>query len=374
MALTVVVAPVFLVGASAGRVGADLGRGSAGVAVAIFFASAGLCAVPMGRIAERSGATVALRTGIVVAGVTSLVVASAVDHWWHLYVVLAVAGGAVGLVDTGAARAFVDTLPERRHGLAFGAKEASVPAASLLAGLSLPVLAERSGWRAGFVGVAVLAVVVLATVPASIGVGRVSSSTDSATKVVWGPLVLFAVGAGLGTGAATASATLLVPAFEDRGWAESSAGILLAVASAASISVRLAVGLQSDRRSGFAWPAQWWLMAAGALGAATLAITQRGGFGASAGAMVVIGLGWGWPGLAFQTATRITPEAPAVAAGVILAGLSLGGSAGPALFSALASSVSYRASWAMASAALGLGAVAVIAARRWHERTVASVA
>lgn len=71
----------------------------------------------------------------------------------------------MGRVDTGAARAFSDRVPVGRQGLAFGIKEASIPGASMLAGLSLPVIAAALGWRASFVAAAAVAAVVLVALP-----------------------------------------------------------------------------------------------------------------------------------------------------------------------------------------------------------------
>ncbi len=366
LALTAVTAPVFLTGALSTRMRDDFGGSGAAVAVTAFFVGAGLLSVPTGWVADRIGARRSLQAGVLVSGVADLVIATVVGGWWQVAAVLLVAGMAVGLVDTGGARAFSDGVPDRRQGLAFGVKEASVPAASLLAGLSIPLLAQQVGWRAAFAVAVAFTPAVLVLAPADHG-RREAAERPSGGGGQRGPLVLFAVGIALGTAAATAAATLFVPAFDDRGWSEGGAGFLLAVVSAASITVRLLSGWSSDRHP----PSSWWatasLMAVGAVGAALLAATAHGDAAAWAvvGALLVIGGGWGWTGLAFQTAVRVSPGEPALAAGIVLAGLSVGGAAGPAAFGAIGSAVSYGAAWATAAGAFAGGTLAVVGARWW---------
>lgn len=371
VALTTTVVPAFLTGALSGRIGDDLGfgDGGAGAAVAAFFVGAGVFAVPMGRVTERIGPTRALRAGALVSAAAALAIAAFASSLWQLVALLAVAGSAVGLVDTGAARAFGDSVPSTRHGIAFGAKEASVPAASLAAGLSIPVLAEQLGWRSAFVAGALLAPLVWVLVP-RLAADRPLPSDGRSGADGRGPLVLFAAGVALGCAAATAASTLLVPAIEDRGWDESDAGILLAVASGASIAVRLAAGSRGDRVPRSTWAMVATLLGVGAVGAVLLATTSAGPAGV-VGAIAVIGGGWGWTGLAFQTAVRVGRDRPAAAAGIVLTGLSVGGAAGPAAFGAIASALSYSAAWATAAVALVAGGVAILASKHWLESTSA---
>jgi len=356
--------PAFLAGALSSRIGDDLGfgDGAAGAAVAAFFVGSGLLAVPMARLTERIGPARALRAGVAASAACGIVVAAGVSSWWQLALVLFVAGTTVGLVDTGAARAFGDALPSGRLGIAFGAKEASVPAAALVAGLSIPVLVDRTGWRAAFLLGALLVPVVWAVVP-RLAAGPARTDPDDGGERPPSALVLFAAGVGAAGGAATAASTLLVPALEDRGWSEGGAGWLLAAASLASIGVRVVAGVRSDERPGGSWGLFLALVVAGAAGALLLAATSATAPGA-AGAVTVIGAGWGWTGLAYVTAVRVGGQRPAAAAGVVLTGLSIGGAGGPAAFGAIASAWSYAAAWAAAAGALVLGAAAVAVARR----------
>lgn len=355
--LTVSVLPVFLVGALAGPIGADLGFGSAGTGLAItaFFAAGAVTAVPMGRLTERLGATVTMRAGVALSGSTTLAIGLLVDAWWHLAALLALAGCSVGLADTGGARSFADAIRTGRHGLAFAAKEASVPAASMLAGFSIPLLAERFGWTWAFVVGACLAPVVVLLIPPAARTGRHEEPVDAAAgrpkALMW-----LAIGVAVAAAASNAAATLFVPAMTDVGWSAGSAGALLALASIVTMGTRLVLGWASDQLPA----ATWWHLAGaislGAVGAGLLAGASAGPL-IPVGTILVLGAGWGWSGLAFLSAVRAAPRTPAVAAGVVLTSLAAGGASGPAAFGLIAERASYTASWVTCAAAFVVAAI-----------------
>lgn len=371
--LTVGVIPVFLVGALSSDMGSDLGFGSAGtgLAITVFFAAGGLTAVAMGKVTERIGARAAMRSGVVISGVCTLALGTVVGSLWQLAVVLAVAGTAIGLIDTGGARSFADAIRAERHGLAFGAKEASVPAASMLAGFSLPLLASTLGWEWVFIVGAGLAPSVWWLVPGGQRVGRLGPRAGpGAGDRGAGPrrrigLVVFAIGVAFGAAASSAAATLFVPAVTDAGWSSGSAGVLLAAASIVSVATRLALGWSSDAVPGGTWQLLAGSLALGAIGVAMLAVADSGVL-IPLGAILALGAGWGWSGLAFLSAVRSTPDAPAVAAGIVLTGLAAGGAVGPAAFGLLAETWSYQVSWTVASVALGVAAALAVVTRRAH--------
>lgn len=370
--LTVGVIPVFLVGALSSDMGADLGFGSAGtgLAITVFFAAGGVTAVVMGKVTERVGARAAMRAGVAISGVCTLALGTVVGSLWQLAVVLAVAGTAIGLIDTGGARSFADAIRAERHGLAFGAKEASVPAASMLAGFSLPLLASTLGWEWVFVVGAALAPAVWWMVPGGQRVGRLDPVVAETDGEIALPrrralLIVFAVGVAFGAAASSAAATLFVPAVTDAGWTSGSAGLLLAAASVVSIATRLLLGWSSDATPGGTWQLLAGSLGLGAVGVGMLA-TADSGILIPLGALLALGAGWGWSGLAFLSAVRATPDAPAVAAGIVLTGLASGGAVGPAAFGFLAETWSYQVSWTAASLALAVAAVLAVATRRAH--------
>ena len=354
LALAAAVVPVFLLGALSGQLGEELGVGPAalGVVLTVFFAAAGIAAVPFGRVTERIGAGAAMRLGVAVSAAVCVAIALVATSFWQLVALMAVGGSVVGLIDTGTARAFAERVHAAHRGLAFGVKEASVPVASMLAGVSVPLLALTFGWRAAFAAGAVLAPIVWVALPPLLaGDGRRSYGR---AKRAGPSLVALAIGVGFGAGAANSGATFLVPAAAANGLTVGAAGTLLAVASVASVIARVSVGWVVDRTTRPPAGMVAIAMAVGALGGVVLAV--NGPLGVVIGAVLLLGGGWGWTGLAFLAAVRSSPQAPAAAAGVVLTGLAVGGAVGPVLFGSTAARWSYGHAWALVAVALALGA------------------
>jgi predicted MFS family arabinose efflux permease len=378
-ALTAAVLPVFLVGAASDAIRADLGLGETaiGAAVTVVFVSVGLTAATVGRLTERLGATAALRTGVLVSAGAAVLIGSFATSWWLLAAPLVLVGIAIGLVDTGGARAFADRLATDHQGAAFGIKEASVPSASLLAGLALPTLVVWLDWRASFLAAPAIALLVLVLLPRrpapdppaahretawpDPATTREADAVTSPDPVARRRLLRFAVGVGLGSGAATAAATFLVPASTARGLSITGAGVLLVVASLASIGARIGLGRWADRDGAVPTRAVAACCIAGGVGVELLAAPVPAPVVALA-SVLLLGAGWGWTGLAFLAAVRARPDAPAVAAGTVLTGLGAGGAAGPIGFGALAGTWSYAVAWAAAATCLlAAGALAASA-------------
>lgn len=371
-ALTAVMLPVFLVGALGDHLRRDLGIGEAGLGAVVtaLFLVAAVAAPVAGRLAERTGPALPLRTGVVGAAALAAIAATARGPW-YLGVALAAVGVTIALVDTGAARAFADQIAGDRLGTAFGIKEASVPAASLLAGLAVPTLAAGVGWRSAFLAAAVVGIAVVAVVPRnpprqSGGAAGPAAAGDAPTAgATSGAILVFAAGVGLGAGAATATATFLVPAMLNRGLGATAAGLSLSAASIASILARLLFGRWADRPSAAPVEAIAVMCLVGAAASVVL-IAPVPAAVAVAAAIVVVGAGWGWTGLAFLAAVRANPAAPGAAAGTVLSGLGAGGALGPLAYGALAGRVGYAAAWAaVALAFLAAGATSVMARRRF---------
>ncbi len=386
--------PVFLLSALAPSIQLDLGFGEAGlgIAVAAFFLAAAASSVPGGRFADRFGAPVALRTGLAIAASGSLLVALFAGSRWSLAGAMFLGGTALGFVDTGGARAISAAVPVTRQGFAFGSKEASIPAASFLAGASVPLLGAQLGWRPAFgigVGFAALVGALVSSrleqtarqvnpvnpahEPVSVREGHpVSDRThDEVTPGSAWPLVLLSITAALGGGAAAATTAFLVASSVTGGLAPGSAGILLAVASAVAIGARLGVGAAADRRASAAVPLVAWMLALGGSGAIGLASASAGlvpGWSAGpvlvVGAVLAIGAGWGWTGLVFLAAVRLDPARPAKAAGIVLVGLGIGGAVAPALFGGVAGRAGYSSAWTIAAAAMFMAMATATLAHR----------
>lgn len=365
VALACAAVPVFLVGALSELVRAELGFDEAGIGagVAVFFVAAALGAYPAGRVTERLGGRTAMLAGAVAASAAGLVIGVLARQWWHMAGLLAIAGASVGLIDTGGARAFTGVVPARRHGLAFGVKEASVPAASMLAGAAVPLLGVTVGWRPAFaIGMLLVPVVWLLLPSPARDLSPDSAVTAGSPPAAVSLLVLVAIGSAAGTGAATAAASFLVPTASRVGLSVGTAGALLAAASVLSILMRVIVGHLADRVPHRELLVTAALLVAGAGGAlllgadsATLAVP---------GGLLVLGGGWGWTGLVFLSAVRTSPHAPASATGIVLTGRAAGGAIGPLTFGVLASRIDYPTAWLATTLALIAGAAIIWVAHR----------
>ena len=344
--------PVFLLGGLAVLVGEELGLGELqlGLAVSVFFTAAAVAAVPAGRLVARLGARRSTVAAALVSAVTLLVCAAA-PGYAVLVAALAVAGAGNALAQIGSNEALARVVPPRRQGLAFGIKQSAVPAATLLAGLALPVLGLTLGWRAAFAGAALVAVGCVALAPADAPAApRAPGSPAPAPDPERGPLVVVALAAALGSGAAGGLGAFLVVAAVQVGLSPGQAGLLLAAGSGLSVAVRLAAGWDADRRTGGHLTVVTAMLGSGALGMALLAT------GSPAlllpAVVLAFALGWGWPGLLNLAVVRLHPSAPAAATSVSQGGVFLGAALGPVLFGLVVELASFRAAWSAAAVAL----------------------
>jgi predicted MFS family arabinose efflux permease len=377
LGLAVAMLPMFLFGALSVTIGEQLGFDEArtGLALTGFFLAAAVSAVPIGRVTERIGARRAIRIGVAVSALASLAIGTVVASWWVLAVVLVIAGGVLPFVDTGGARAFTTAISAGRRGLAFGVKEASVPFASMLAGLAVPLLAATIGWRAAFVAaaaigpVAWLGVGVIADRGTAAGAGGPATPARPRTPAAGSPALptavrWYAAGFALAGGASSTALAFLVPSAIAAGMTAGVAGTTLAVASVSSIAMRLVAGWGADRFVTAVTRGLVLLIGLGALGALLLAL-EPPTVGIVVAAFLLLAGGAGWTGLGFTAVVRAAPTLPASASALALTGLAVGGTAGPSLFGAAVSRAGYGVGWALLALAFGLGASFVaVAARR----------
>ena len=362
------VLPVFLTGAVAVQVQADLGFGDAalGLAVGAFFAAGAATSALNGRVAERLGAgrsmrLAALASAVVLAGIAALAVS------WAVLVGLLVAGGlANSLAQPATNLHLARTVRAGRQGLAFGVKQSAIPAATLLGGLAVPAVALTVGWRwayaLGAVGAAGAALAIGGQVAAP-GQGRPARRArrpvgDAPLR----PLVVLSLGSGLGAAAANSLGAFLVTSAVAAGLAEGQAGLLLTGGSVVGLGVRLVVGARADRRGRSHLPVVAAMLAGGTVGYALLAT------GAPPllvlGTPVAFGAGWGWPGLFNLAVVRSSPAAPGAATGITQTGTYAGSVVGPLAFGAIAGSSGYGTAWLVVAVASVAAAAAVLVGRR----------
>jgi MFS family permease len=361
---TVGVLPAFLTGGLAVQVRDELDFGSAalGLAVAAFFASSSLASAVMGRLVERIGFHRGMRLAAIGGAASLLGVALLARSWTGLVACLVLGGLANAASHPATNLSLAREVPARRQGLSFGVKQAAIPAATLLAGLAVPTIAVTFGWRWAFAGGAALALAVALFVPAGAPGGVVRRLAEAREKDArFAPLVLLALGIGLGSTATAPLGTFLVESSVAAGLRVDTAGLLLALGSAVNIVVRVAFGHLADGMSGGRLQLVAAMLGIGVVGFVLLAT------GESAlilpGALLAFGAGWGWPGLFNFAVVKTSPGAPAAATGVTQTGASGGAALGPLVFGLVVEAASYDVAW-LVSGAIALGALAAILAGR----------
>jgi MFS family permease len=361
---TICVLPAFLTGGLAVRIRADLGFGVAelGLAVTAFFASAALASALLGRVVERIGS----RSGMLVAtllGALSLAgIGAFASSWGQLVGFLVLAGAGHALGHPASNLLLAGAIARRRQGLAFGLKQAAVLAATLLGGLATPIVGLALGWRSAFLFGAAIALAIGALVWRSEARLPAAAPRSGPRRARLGPLLLPTLGICLGSAAGVSLAAFLVEAGVASGMGESAAGLLLAVASAVGLAVRVGAGWHSDRRASGRLRIVVAMLVAGACGFGLLALADPG-WPFVAGALLAFGLGWGWPGVFNFAIVDIHRQAPAAATGITQTGTYAGSAAGPLAFGLVVEHGSYTTAW-LCSAGIVLAAAAAMHAGR----------
>ncbi len=360
--------PVYLVGTMAIQVRHSLHFGTAdlGLAVGAFYLGAAMSSVPGSRLAEAVGGARVMRAILIANCGVELTIASAATSWALLSTLLFLAGALSGIMSPGtnlflARRSAVD-----RQGLAFGIKQSAVPFASLLGGLAVPAVALSVGWRWAFVLAGLVAFGASWAIPASrtsLAERRRRHHLQPRAEVHTAPLAVLAAGLGLEMLATSGCVAFLVSSAVHIGYQKGTAGLIVALASVVAVVCRIASGVQADRRGARHFRVISMMMGIGVGGYAALAagaaLDDRLLF--TAGAIVALGIGWGWNGLFNFAVVRSHVDTPAVATGITQVGGRLGGVFGPVLIGVVVAHGSYADGWLVAAAAALCGAGVTVA-------------
>jgi MFS family permease len=333
---------------------------SLGVATASFYLVSMVCSTPLGRVVERIGAVAGVRASAGLTALACLLVAAFARDAASLVVLLALAGVGNALASPAVSAALKYEIAPARRGLAFGVQQAGAPIGAVLAGLALPAVAIPFGWEWAFLGVAALALAVAVAAP-----GGIPPPTPAERgRPPRGLNVVHAIGltAFLASAASVGFIAFLVTYAVDQGIGEGAAGVLLAVVSGCSAASRIALGVVADRGAQDALrpvPAMHVVSAA-----AFLALLVGEPAVIVLAALAVGSFGWAWPGALNLAVVQHSPDAPAWAVGVMLAGLLGGAVAGPLAVGLLANGDHFAIAWIMCSVLALLAAVTVVAVRR----------
>lgn len=352
-ALTTTIAvsiPVFLVGGLAVQISDELGFSPAGLGLAVsaYFGASALASIPAGALVERFGSTTVSRCGIALSAASLAGIAAGARSLWSLIAILALGAGANALGQLASNTSLARHVPARRQGLSFGVKQAAIPVCTLLAGVSVPVVALTLGWRWAFVLAALLALAAIPLVPAEDAGERKARAGggDRATAA----LVVLGVAATLAAGAANGLGTFLVDSAVGRGIAPGPAGLALTLGGAVCAFARVTGGWLADRFPTRQVAVIAGLLATGAIGLVLLALPSTPAL--IAGVVLGFGLGWSWPGLMNFAVVRLHPQAPAAATSITQTGVYAGGALGPLSLGAIAAAADYPTMWISAAGSM----------------------
>lgn len=365
------VLPVFLVSAQILQLEREIGFGVGrlGLATAAFFGAAALAATPAGRVVARVGPGRSLRIGSLLT-LASCVIAGTATTWWVLPLATATGGAGNGLIQVASNLAIFDGVAIRRQGLGFGAKQASVPMASVLAGISLPLIGLIFGWRWVFALAGLIALALMISAP-QLDMARAAERKEGRVGRPPPSLLLLSVGGICGAMAGNGLSLFIVPSAVDIGITEAAAGAVLAACSILVVAVRLGAGWIVDRNESRGHVEMAWLAGAGAVGAFVLLASSAPGLYLVAMPIAVLGA-WGWPGVFFFTVVHSYPEFPARASGLALSGNLTGTVIGPLVVGSLAGRSHYRGAWVFVTAMSAISAVAFVASYRAKARSAIS--
>lgn len=355
--LSLAALPAFLVGGLAPQIRAEMGftETQLGLALSAAFLAGALVGPMGGRVADTIGPRWSVALGALFSAASLIGLGIVAGSYLHIALLLGVSGLSFSLMDPGLAILVTRALPRPRHGLAFGVKEASVPLATLVAGLAVPSIALTHGWRWAFLlGILPLSGLVwlLARIhlPVSPGHDKEEVGIPPGAR-----LRTVAVAAALGSTAASGIGVFLTESAVAMGLSPANAGLLLALGGVAGIASRLLTGVLADRRG----DTQLGLIALMlAVGAASIVVGSLGHPAALVvGTMGTFAGAWGWTGLLFLSLVRAAPASPGAAAGIGLAGLAVGNAVGPLAFGVAAASLGYRTAWVLAAVLAAAGSL-----------------
>lgn len=348
----------------------DLGAATVASSVGVFFASACVTSITLGRVVDRVGARAGMQVVAVLSGV-ALVIAGFASSMVVLGLALAVGGVSTAIVTPAANLVVSAEIPFENHGLAFGLLRAAQPAAILLSGVAVPTIGLTLGWNAAFfaaAGVAALTGAAITRWERTVTHPRVSDSDDARGRIQISDkrsLLVLAGSMAMASGVVNVVGPFLVPSAVDAGQSEAFAGVLLAIGSMLGLVGRLVAGWFADRKQWDALRGVALLLFGGAFG--TLLLAMQGSLTLTLGALLAFGLGASWPGLFQSAVVRRWREAPAVATGYTQTGAFFGSIVAPLAFGFVATSASFDVAWlitsavAVVAAALMLGATARMA-------------
>lgn len=368
---------VYLVAALAVQIrdALHLGASAFGLLIACYYAGAALGSIPLGRLVESHGSSRIMSWSALLATAVLLVLAGAGRSWPVLAGLLLIAGGVAAAIQNSTNQILARRVNPTRQGLAFGLKQAAVPISTVFAGITVPTVALTVGWRWAFVIASLFTLTTAITVPRIVPSSalRRRSAPRRALQPLR-PLVVLAIGFGLGVFAASGLTAFLVTGAVTTGMSKAAAGVVYAVAGLVAGSSRVLTGFLADRRGRAHLVAVALMLVAGAGAYTVLAVASASSSPVlyTVGAFLVYGTGWSWNGLFNFAVVSLYPESPARATSVTQTGARLAGIAGPLVFGVVVATTTYAVAWSIAGGICVASAVVMVVGRNMLHRLTAA--
>lgn len=342
-----------------------------GLLIAAFFGTSALTGIWLGGATARNGWTNGVVYTAILAALGLIVMAMLAQQWIVMVFGITISAFANSLSQPAANLAIASAIRKERMGLAFGIKQAALPVATFVVGLTAPLFRFDEGWRFAFGSIAGLALIFGAYVQlrtskklASVAqMAFKSKSTGLATERQFSkPLTYLAVAAGLGTATTMTFAGFLVLYAVEIGLTPQQGAMVLSIGSFTGVVSRVLAGYMADRRGKRHLVVVSLMMVGGALGYLLIALSQEVVL-LTVAAMLAFGLGWAWNGVFHLAVVRINPNRAANSTGVIQSGMALGATIGPAAFG-IALTASFQLAWVALAIFMLLAAGMVIVGRK----------
>ena len=352
--------PGFLVGGLSVQIRGEFGvaEGRYGWAMSTYFLAATAGSIVLGRLAQVIGPRRQLTLALLGAAVVDLCIALFANEFGYLIAFLSIAGlcnaAAQTAVNLGLTQA---GLP--RLGLALAIKQSGMPAASMLSGLAVPVIALTLGWRWAFVGAATVALIAVVGVQQTISSSVPQPTTEKApSQSPLNALVIAGVAAMFLSFGAGALNAWVVESGVDAGLGKGTAGLMLSIGAALGIAIRVGWGMRLDRMSWHPFVIAGVMVFGGAIGAIGLA-------GRSAtihiiATVVAFSGGWIWPVFLNFGVVRVNEGNAASATGVTQTGVYLGVFIAPLTAGAIIERSGYPMMWTITAIAMAVGGILML--------------
>ncbi|MGY4785393.1 MFS transporter [Rhodococcus opacus] len=366
--------PIYLIGGLTVQIHESIAMTTAvlGAVVAAYWAASAVSSLSIGRSFVRLDERGSLLVSLSLSAFSLFGITIASPTWPPLLMWSACAGIANGLGHPGSNALIAQNTPQRHRAVAYGIKQASIPASTLLSGLAVPALGLTIGWRSAFALSGLLAVIVLGYVLATVPSPRSTHSKSAATarprtmpNSLRSFLRLTAVATFLASAQANSIGAFLVTSAVTKDMSAASAGLLLGAGSIVGILTRVGTGIYADHR-GVTLRFVGMMLAIGALSLATMTLPFQWTF--VLGAVAAFGGGWGWPGLVHYVVSRASGPHIARGTGIVQAGTYIGGVVGPLSFGVITSVFDIDTAWCCAAVISALAALIVIQAARQETR------